>query len=54
MTDAHDQARHILREHRATVDAIIRLLLEREVVEGDEVRRLLASEPQAPLRLASG
>ena len=36
------------------VDGLVRLLLEREVVEGDEVRRRLASEPAPPaLRVAS-
>ena len=54
MTDAHDRAIHVLREHRPTLDGLVRLLLEREVVEGDEVRRLLTAEPTPPaLRVAS-
>jgi len=54
MIEAQDCARQILRDHRATLDAVVRLLLEREVVEGDEVRRLLAAEPAPPaLRVAS-
>ena len=44
MTEADETAASILREHRTTLDAVVRLLLEREVVEGDDVRRLLASE----------
>jgi cell division protease FtsH len=53
MTEAHDRAVQILRDHRPTLDAVIRLLLEREVVDGDEVRRLLAVETAPGLRLAS-
>ena len=52
MTDAYDRALQLLRTHRRALDGIVRLLLEREVVEGDEVRRLLAAE-SAPLRVAS-
>ena len=44
MTEAQDRARQILRDHRATLESVMRLLLEREVLEGDEVRRLLAAE----------
>ena len=54
MTEAHDRALRVLGEHRHALDAVMRLLLEHEVVEGDEVRRLLASDPAPPaLRLAS-
>ena len=54
MTEAHDRALEILRQHRLTLDGVVRLLLEREVVEGDEVRRLLAAESSPPaLRVAS-
>ena len=48
MTEAHERALHILRQHRSTLDAVVRLLLAREVVEGDEVRRLLVAEAAAP------
>jgi cell division protease FtsH len=44
MTEASCTASRVLGEHRATLDAVVRLLLEREVVEGDEVRRLLAAD----------
>ena len=53
MIEAHDNAVHVLREHRTTLDAVVRLLLDREVVEGDEVRRLLESETAPALRAAS-
>jgi cell division protease FtsH len=53
MTDAHIGASQILRQHRATLDTVIRLLLEREVVDGEEVRRLLAAGAASSLRLAS-
>jgi cell division protease FtsH len=53
MTEAQARAVKILREHRAALDALIRLLLDREVVEGDEVRRLLQTEAALPSRAAS-
>lgn len=43
----------VLRQHRTTLDAVVRLLLDREVVEGDEVQRLLESETAPALRAAS-
>ena len=43
MTDAYDQAVMVLREHRAALDAVMRQLLEREVVEGADVRSLVKS-----------
>jgi cell division protease FtsH len=48
MTEAHERAVQILRQHRSTLDAVVRLLLAREVVEGDEVRRLLDAEVGVP------
>jgi cell division protease FtsH len=50
MTEAHDRAVQILQEHRQVLDAVVRLLLDREVVEGDEVRRLLDAERAPVLR----
>ena len=52
MVEAYEIALRVLREHRAALDAVIRLLLEREVVDGDEVRKLLKS--QAPRLVAVG
>jgi cell division protease FtsH len=52
MSEAQEVATRVLREHRKTLDEVIRLLLEREVVEGDEVRRLLAADPPSIVRSA--
>ncbi len=41
MTDAHSQARDILAGHREDLETVTRRLLEQEVMEGDELRRLL-------------
>ena len=41
MTDAHDEARRILTEHRDELETVTRRLLEREVMEGEELRALL-------------
>jgi len=42
MIDAHGGALSVLRERRAALDEIVRRLLDREVVEGEEVRGVLA------------
>jgi cell division protease FtsH len=54
MTDAHERAVQILKRHRSTLDAVVQLLLAHEVVEGDEVRRLLDAEAAAPTLRALG
>jgi cell division protease FtsH len=41
VTDAHDTARRILLEHRTDLETVTRRLLEVEVMEGEELRRLL-------------
>jgi cell division protease FtsH len=38
---AHDEARHILTRHRATLDRLAAALIERETLEEDELRLLL-------------
>ena len=51
MTEAHDSARSVLTEQRQQLEAVTRRLLEREVMEGDELRRILglpAPEDPAP------
>ena len=51
MTEAHDTARRVLTEQRPQLEAVTRRLLEREVMEGDELRRILglpAPEDPAP------
>ena len=48
MSDAHEQARRVLTEHRSSLEAVTKRLLEKEVIDGDELRRILqASEPAA-------
>jgi cell division protease FtsH len=41
MTEAHDQARRVLQERRPSLDDLARRLLEKEVIEGDELRAML-------------
>jgi cell division protease FtsH len=45
MTDALDQARRVLQERRATLDDLATRLLDKEVIEGDELRAMLGSTP---------
>ncbi len=47
LTDAHDKARDILTTHREKLETVARRLLEIEVMEGDELRRLLGLPPSA-------
>lgn len=47
LTDAHDKARDILTTHRDKLETVTRRLLEVEVMEGDELRRLLGLPPSA-------
>ncbi len=39
--ESYEQASALLRDHRAALDAIAQALLERETLDGDEVRRIL-------------
>jgi cell division protease FtsH len=41
LTEAHNKAREILSSHREKLDTITRRLLDIEVMEGEELRRLL-------------
>jgi cell division protease FtsH len=45
MTDAHQEARRILSEKRDTLERVTRRLLEVEVMEGDELRRIMQVQP---------
>jgi cell division protease FtsH len=60
LTDAHETARHILTERRSELETVTRRLLEIEVMEGDELRRLLgvatkkASPETTPLPSTDG
>jgi cell division protease FtsH len=42
LNEAHGKARAILSAHRATLDAVTKRLLEIEVMEGDELRKIVA------------
>jgi cell division protease FtsH len=46
--DAHELARTLLARHRAELETITRRLLEREVMEGDELRGLLGAAAPRP------
>ena len=47
MGDAHNEARRILADHRDELESVTRRLLEREVMEGDELRVLMNLPPTA-------
>jgi len=46
--EAQERARHILREHRDLLDKLATVLLDVETLEGDELTRLLNSDPNEP------
>ena len=43
--EAHETARRVLRERRATLDALSERLLEKEVVEAEELQRIMGAVP---------
>ena len=43
MSDAREQSRQVLLEYRATLEAVTRRLLEKEVIDGQELRDLIAA-----------
>jgi cell division protease FtsH len=45
LTSAHDDARRVLRERRDILDQLSERLLDKEVIEGDELRALLGPTP---------
>jgi cell division protease FtsH len=45
LTDAHNEARRVLRDRRDILDQLSILLLDKEVIEGDELRALLGAVP---------
>jgi cell division protease FtsH len=47
MTEAHDTARRVLTEQRGHLETVTRRLLEREVMEGDELRQILGQPAPA-------
>jgi cell division protease FtsH len=54
MTDAHGTARQILTEQRESLERVTRLLLEKETIEGDELRHLLGVPPLPREHAGSG
>ncbi len=45
LTEAHDVARRVLRDRRATLDALSERLLEKEVIEADELKNIMGTLP---------
>jgi cell division protease FtsH len=43
--EAHETARRVLRDRRATLDALSERLLEKEVIEADELKAIMGSVP---------
>lgn len=44
---ARSRAREILESRRAVLDTLAHLLLEKESIEGEELRRLIGSQPDS-------
>ena len=53
LTEAHDLARITLTERREYLETVTTRLLEREVMEGDELREILNAVPPLPVPPAS-
>jgi cell division protease FtsH len=45
LTEAHETARRVLRDRRSTLDALSERLLEKEVIESDELKAIMGSVP---------
>jgi cell division protease FtsH len=43
---AHNEARRVLRDHREVLERVARRLLEKEVMEGDELREIMSANPE--------
>jgi cell division protease FtsH len=43
--EATEQVRSILRRHRTALDAVARILIEKEVLDGEDLRKLIGSHP---------
>ena len=54
MTDAHDTARRILSKRGDMLEAVTRRLLEKEVMEGDELRSIMNIPPPPAADLLAG
>jgi cell division protease FtsH len=53
LRESYDEARRVLVDHRAVLDRIADGLLERETLEGSDLKRLVAGQPLPPLPAAS-
>ncbi len=49
LKDAHDRARQIVGDRRQLLEVVTRRLLEKEVIEGDELRQLIADTEETPI-----
>jgi cell division protease FtsH len=49
LEDAHDRARQIIVDRRQLLEIVTRRLLEKEVIEGEELRRLIAESEGKPI-----
>jgi cell division protease FtsH len=49
LDDAHDRARRLITERRTLLEAITRRLLEKEVIEADELKRIIAEVEGRPV-----
>jgi cell division protease FtsH len=45
LTEAHENARQILRDHRQILDTLSERLLEKEVIEADELKAIMGRVP---------
>jgi len=45
LTEAHEKARQILRDYRKTLDELSARLLEKEVIEADELKAIMGTVP---------
>ena len=50
LTEAHETARRILRDHREILDRLSQRLLEKEVIEADELKAIMSSMGALPPR----
>jgi cell division protease FtsH len=50
LDDAHDRARQIIADRRDLLETVARTLLEKEVIEGDELRQLISDAESLALR----
>jgi cell division protease FtsH len=54
LEEAHDRARQILADRRQLLETVTRRLLEKEVIEGDELRQLIAEAEGKPIGVVAG